>query len=73
MLLALLWVWRVSRQQLTGRGGADTMVVAGVKDRATGRGRASVVERVVLQLQGCDVRMDHLWQAPYRVPHHAQR
>ena len=29
--------------------------------------------RVVLQLQGCDVRMDHLWQAPYRVPHHAQR
>ena len=23
---------------------------------------------VVLQLQGCDVRMDHLWQAPYRVP-----
>ena len=31
------------------------------------------VEPVVLQLQGCDVRMDHLWQAPYRVPHHAQR
>ena len=27
----------------------------------------------MLQLQGCDVRMDHLWQAPYRVPHHAQR
>ena len=25
-------------------------------------------QRVVLQLQGCDVRMDHLWQAPYRVP-----
>ena len=31
-LLALLWVWRVSRKQLTGRGGADKMVVAGVKD-----------------------------------------
>ena len=31
------------------------------------------LSRVVLQLQGCDVRMDHLWQAPYRVPHHAQR
>ena len=46
MLLALLWVWRVRRQPRTGRGGADTMVVAGVTDRATGRGRAAVVERV---------------------------
>ncbi len=34
------------REQLTGRGGADKMAVAGVKDRATGRVRASVVERV---------------------------
>ena len=34
------------RKQLTGRGGADKIVVAGVKDRATGRVRASVVERV---------------------------
>ena len=34
------------RKQLTGRGGADKMAVAGVKDRATGRVRASVVERV---------------------------
>ena len=34
------------RKQLTGRGGADKSVVAGVKDRATGRVRASVVERV---------------------------
>ena len=46
VLLARLWVWRVRRQPRTGRGGADTMVVAGVTDRATGRGRASVVERV---------------------------
>ena len=42
------------------------------------RGMVSAISRdelivVVLQLQGCDVRMDHLWQAPYRVPHHAQR
>ena len=36
----------VRRQPLTGRGGADTRVVAGVTDRATGRGRAAVVERV---------------------------
>ena len=34
------------RKQLTGRGGAGKMAVAGVKDRATGRVRASVVERV---------------------------
>ena len=34
------------RKQLTGRGGVDKMAVAGVKDRATGRVRASVVERV---------------------------
>ena len=34
------------RKQLTGRGGADKMAVAGVKDRSTGRVRASVVERV---------------------------
>ena len=34
------------RKQLTGRGDADKMAVAGVKDRATGRVRASVVERV---------------------------
>ncbi len=34
------------RKKLTGRGGADKSVVAGVKDRATGRVRASVVERV---------------------------
>ena len=34
------------RKQLAGRGGADKSVVAGVKDRATGRVRASVVERV---------------------------
>ena len=34
------------RKQLTGRGGADKMAVAGVKDRATGRVRTSVVERV---------------------------
>ena len=34
------------RKQLTGRGGADKSVVAGVKDRATGRVRASVVARV---------------------------
>ena len=34
------------RKQLTGRGGADKMAVAGVKDRATGHVRASVVERV---------------------------
>ena len=46
VLLARLWVWRVRRPPRTGRGGADTMVVAGVKDRATGRGRAAVVERV---------------------------
>ena len=46
VLLARLWVWRVRRQPRTGRGGADTMVVAGVTDRATGRGRAAVVERV---------------------------
>ena len=36
----------VKRKQLTGRGGADKTAVAGVKDRATGRVRASVVERV---------------------------
>ena len=35
-------------------------------------GGPAMTPRVVLQLQGCDVRMDHLWQAPYRVPHHAQ-
>ena len=34
------------RKRLTGRGGADKTAVAGVKDRATGRVRASVVERV---------------------------
>ena len=34
------------RKQLTGRGGVDKSVVAGVKDRATGRVRASVVARV---------------------------
>ena len=34
------------RKQLTGRGGADKMAVVGVKDRATGHVRASVVERV---------------------------
>ena len=34
------------RAQLTGRGGADKMAVAGVKDRATKRVRAAVVERV---------------------------
>ena len=34
------------RKQLTGRGGADKMAVAGVKDRSTGRVRAAVVERV---------------------------
>ena len=34
------------RKQLTGRGGTDKTAVAGVKDRATGRVRASVVERV---------------------------
>ena len=34
------------RKQLTGRGGADKMAVAGVKDRPTGRVRASVVKRV---------------------------
>ena len=36
----------VKRKQLTGRGGADKMAVAGVKDRATGCVRASVVEQV---------------------------
>ena len=35
-----------NRKQLTGRGGVDKSVVAGVKDRATGRVRAAVVERV---------------------------
>ena len=34
------------REKLTGRGGVDKMAVAGVKDRATGRVRASVVERL---------------------------
>ena len=34
------------RKQITGRGGADKMAVAGVKDRPTGRVRASVVKRV---------------------------
>ena len=34
------------RKRLTGRGGADKSVVAGVRDRATGQVRASVVERV---------------------------
>ena len=34
------------RDKLTGRGGVDKMAVAGVKDRATGRVRATVVERV---------------------------
>ena len=46
VLLARRWVWRVRRPPRTGRGGADTRVVAGVTDRATGRGRAAVVERV---------------------------
>ena len=46
VLLARLWVWRVRRPPRTGRGGADTRVVAGVTDRATGRGRAAGVERV---------------------------
>ena len=32
------------RRQLTGRGGADKTAVAGVRDRATGRVRAAVVE-----------------------------
>ena len=34
------------RAKLTGRGGADKMAVAGIRDRATGRVRAVVVERV---------------------------
>ena len=34
------------RDRLTGRGGADKMAVAGVKDRATKQVRAVVVERV---------------------------
>ena len=34
------------RKQLTGRGGVDKMAVAGLKDRATGCVRASVVERL---------------------------
>ena len=34
------------RAKLTGRGGADKTAVAGVKDRATGRVRAAVVDRV---------------------------
>ncbi len=34
------------RKHLTGRGGADKMAVAGVKDRPTGRVRAAVVKRV---------------------------
>ena len=38
-----------------------------------GDAEVTLTWEVVLQLQGCDVRMDHLWQAPYRVPHHAQR
>ena len=46
VLLARLWVWRVRRPPRTGRGGADTRGVAGVTDRATGRGRAAGVERV---------------------------
>ena len=37
---------RGQRAQLTGRGGVDKMAVAGVKDRATKRVRAAVVERV---------------------------
>ena len=32
------------------------------------RSAAQAACTVVLQLQGCDVRMDHLWQALYRVP-----
>ena len=34
------------RERLTGRGGVDKMAVAGVKDRATNRVSASVVERL---------------------------
>ena len=37
---------RSQRQQLTGRGAADKMAVAGIKDRQTKRVRATVVERV---------------------------
>ena len=33
------------RKQLTGRGGADKTTVAGVRDRATGKVRAAVVQR----------------------------
>ena len=50
-----------------------TVVVPPSKTARVSRRRPRSRARVVLQLQGCDVRMDHLWQAPYRVPHHAQR
>ena len=36
----------VKRNRLTGRGGVDKMAVAGVKDRATNRVSAAVVERL---------------------------
>ena len=34
------------RANLTGRGGVDKLAVAGVRERATGRGRVAVVNRV---------------------------
>ena len=37
---------RAQRERLTGRGGSDKTAVAGVRDRATKRVRAAVVERV---------------------------
>ena len=37
---------RAQRKRLTGRGGSDKTAVAGVRDRATKRVRATVVERV---------------------------
>ena len=37
---------RAQRERLTGRGGSDKTAVAGVRDRATKRIRAAVVERV---------------------------
>ena len=37
---------RAQRERLTGRGGSDKTAVAGVRDRATKRVRATVVERV---------------------------
>ena len=37
---------RAQRERLTGRGGSDKTAVAGVRDRATKRVRAAVIERV---------------------------